>query len=327
MLKKNEFINLMSLKSVNGLGNKRIILLVRHFEESSLIFSSKNSDFKSFNFITKNILNELNTAIKGNSKAFENIYNHCVNNKIDIISYFDKIYPEKLKTISNPPLLLFLKGKSKLLDSEMIAVVGSRKSSESALKYGLNISKELSKKGYVIVSGGAIGIDAAAHKGALENNGETVSVLPSGFDNLYPKENLELFSRIEKRGLLVSEYSPQKKADRFSLLERNRITSGLSDCVFIVSSSVDGGAMAQFKRAYEQKKKIFCPTMNFKIEPFEGILKLINEQKTIPVRNVNELITQIKKAKKERFFQSDLSSNRLIKSQYLDIYSNRMIPV
>lgn len=326
MLEKNEFVNLMALKSVNGLGNKRIILLVRHFGESSLIFPSKNSDFKSFSFMTKGILNELNSAIKKNSKAFESIYNRCVNNKIDIISYFDKTYPEKLKAIGNPPLVLFLKGNGKLLDSETIAVVGSRKSSESALKYGLNISKELSKKGYVIISGGAIGMDTAAHKGALEDNGKTVSVLPSGFDNLYPKKNLELFSRIGKNGLLVSEYCPREKADKFSLLERNRITSGLSDCVFIVSSSAGGGAMAQFKCAYEQNRKIFCPAMNFGIEPFEGIQKLINARKAMPVGDANELIAQIKKAKNERLFQSSLSSNCLMQPRS-DNYSNRMIPV
>jgi len=324
MLEKNEFINLMSLKSVSGLGNKRIILLVRHFGESSLIFSSKNSDFKSFSFMTKSVLNELNAAIKKNSESFESVYNRCVNSKIGIVSYFDKAYPEKLKAISNPPLILFLKGKSRLLDSETIAIVGSRKSSESALKYGFNISRELSKKGYVIVSGGAMGMDAAAHEGVLEDNGETVSVLPSGFDNMYPKKNFDIFSRIEKKGLLVSEYSPKEKADKFSLLERNRITSGLSDCVFMVSSSLGGGAMAQFKRAYEQKKKIFCPATNFKIEPFEGILKLINEQKAMPVRDVNELVTEIRKSKKERFFQSSLSSSHLIQSRP-DSYSKQII--
>ena len=142
MLKKEEFINLMSLKSVNGLGNKRAILLLKHFRDSSLIFSSKATAFKPFNFITEDTLRALSQALK-KSEEFEAIYKYCTENKINIISYFDAVYPNKLRNITNPPLVLFLKGDIALLSSKPVAVVGSRMSSESALKYGFALSKEL----------------------------------------------------------------------------------------------------------------------------------------------------------------------------------------
>lgn len=291
MLKKNEFVNLMSLKSVKGLGNKRVIQLIEHFGDSSIIFSSR--DFKPFSFVTKDVMNDLRNTIRKNSERFETAYEYCIKNKIDIISYFDKEYPEKLKAINYPPLVLFLKGNGRLLDSEMISVVGSRKSSAAALEYAFDISEKLSEKGYVITSGGAFGIDAAAHRGALQCSGKTICILPSGLGNLYPKANIEIFNNIEKKGLLVSEYIPSKKTDRFSLLERNRITSGLSDNVFMVTSSTEGGAMAQFKHAYEQKKNIFCPAR--KLEPFDGIAKLISERKIIPVKDADDLLDKIKR--------------------------------
>ena len=306
MLKKEEFINLMSLKSVNGLGNKRAILLLKHFRDSSLVFSSKATAFKPFNFITEDTLRALSQALK-KSEEFEAIYKYCTENKINIISYFDDTYPTKLRNITNPPLVLFLKGDIGLLSSKPVAVVGSRMSSESALKYGFALSKELSEKGYVIVSGGAKGIDSAAHRGSLECSGKTICVLPCGFDNLYPKENFELFGAIEKKGLLISEYLPKSNVDRFSLLERNRITSGISDSVFIVSASANGGAMSQFKCAYSQKKPVFCPAPESELKPFDGIFTLINERRIMPVRNADEFLAKITGLKKKHVFQVTLA--------------------
>ncbi len=307
MLEKKEFVNLMSLKSVRGLGNKRAILLLEHFKDSSSsIFSSKIDDFKIFNFVTEDTISELSRALK-KSEELNAIYTHCTENKINIISYFDDAYPDKLRNIANPPLVLFLKGDIGLLSSKLVAVVGSRMSSESAREYGFALSKKLSEKGYVIVSGGAKGIDSAAHRGSLEYSGKTICVLPCGFNNLYPKENFELFRDIEKKGLLISEYLPESNVDRFSLLERNRITSGISDCVFIATSSANGGAMSQFKRAYEQGKPVFCPSPESKLKPFDGIMNLINERRILPVRNADEFLAKIDKVKNKHVFQATLA--------------------
>ncbi len=308
MLKKEKFIEFMSLKSIRGLGNKKTITIIKSFEEAHLIFDQATNNSKSSGILSKDILNELKDTIAQKSKEFGRIYDYCARNKIEILSYFDQEYPDKLRCITNPPLLLFLKGDLSLLNSELIAVVGSRKSSNIALDYAFKISKSLSENGFVVVSGGAVGIDTFAHKGALEHNGKTICVLATGFNKIYPVDNIELFKDIEKRGLLISEYEPDNGADRFSFLERNRITSGLSDYVFIVSSSLDGGTMSQFKHAYAQGKIIFSPDKTSGLEPFDGISKLIKERKILPVKGATDLLAEICRAKKKRCSQAILSN-------------------
>ena len=175
-----------------------------------------------------------------------------------ILEIKDEKYPEKLRKIKNPPKKIYYIGNIELLEKPIFAVIGTRNISEYGKKYGKFFSTELAKK-FVIISGMAVGVDTIAHKSALEIGGETVAVLGSGFDNIFPKENIKLFNQIiEKNGLIISEYSPNEYAKSSNFPQRNRIVSGLSDGVLIVEAGYRSGTTITAKLAKEQEKKIFA---------------------------------------------------------------------
>jgi len=273
-MEKNEFVKLMSFKRIKRIGNQKAIDL---FTNSQLVVTYERSNYEI-------------------SKMFD----YCKSKKIHIISYFDLEYPDKLKKINSPPLILFARGNLCLLKKKLITIVGSRGASEKTKIWAYNISKELSDLGYVIVSGGAQGIDTYAHRGALNSSGETICVLGSGIDNVYPEENIPLIENISRRGLVISEVPPTESVSRINLLQRNRITSALGDKVLIVSiGRKGGGSKSQFRDAYSQGKEIFAPDPSLELKPNEGLINLIKENKIIPIQSVEDMFNfQIKKEEK-----------------------------
>lgn len=259
-------LKLLALKDVKGYGNKRILDMIKADGDLSNVYTT---------FLKSSLIDEKKLI------QYEKILDFCKENKIHVISYFDEIYPSNLKKISSPPLLLFAKGNLDLLKMPSISIVGTRQASKKSVDWAYNSSKELANLGYVIISGGALGIDTAAHKGALG----TICVLGSGLNNLYPKENVSLFETISQKGLLISEHAPENHVSPVSLLERNRITSGLGDKILIVCTKLKGGAMSQYKVALSQKKEIFCPNPDLSLEPIEGINQIVRDNKKVKVIN------------------------------------------
>ena len=267
-MEKEALAKLMVLKGIKGYGNKRVLDIVK---------SSNNLDSAFDLFIKKSLVTENDL-----SKQYD-ILIDCERNKINILTYFDRYYPENLKLINYPPLILFTKGNLSLLSKPSISIVGTRQASNYTIEWTYRIAQELANAGYSIISGGALGIDFVAHKGALDSNGNTICVLGCGLNNIYPKDNSYLIDEISNKGLVISEYSPRAHVNRFSLLERNRITSGLGDRLILVSTKLSGGAMSQYKVAVSQKKEIFCPNPNLKLEPVEGIIKVCQENKNVRI--------------------------------------------
>ncbi len=180
------------------------------------------------------------------------------------INIADKEYPEKLRAIKAPPRNLYVIGNLTLLKEESIAVVGTRHITDYGKRYGKMICKGIAERGITIVSGMAIGSDTLAHEVALEYTGKTIAVLPSGFENIFPKKNKKLFNEIVKKGgLVISEYDPyiQPNSERF--LERNRIVSGLSEGVFVIEALFRSGTSVTAKLAKEQGKDVFALPRKF----------------------------------------------------------------
>ena len=179
--------------------------------------------------------------------------------KIQKISINDSIYPESLKTIKNPPKLLYVIGKTDLLNYKSIAIIGSRKASDEGKKIAQKFATELSCIGLTIISGLAKGIDSQAHIGAYNKKGKTIAVLPSGFNNIFPEENIDLAKKILiNGGLLISEYPPETIEQSSNFLARNRIISGLSTGLLIVESAFRSGTSVTAKYAKSQNKPIFA---------------------------------------------------------------------
>ncbi len=143
-----------------------------------------------------------------------------------IVTIYDKEYPSELRKIKNSPNQLYLEGNVDLLNKSIISIIGSRNASEKGKNLAEKFATELAEQGIVIASGMAVGIDTAAHKGTLKQNGETIAVLGCGFNNIFPEENVELYYEIIKQnGLIISEYPPETKPASNLFLERNRIVS------------------------------------------------------------------------------------------------------
>lgn len=175
------------------------------------------------------------------------------------ISIEDKIYPDSLRKIENPPNQLYVKGNIDLLNTCGIAVIGSR----NCTKYGENMakkfSKELSKYNFTIISGMAVGIDSFAHISCIEAGKNTIAVLPSGLKNIYPQENIKLYEQIlENNGLVVTEYEENQKADSNKFLERNRIVSGLAIGTLVIQGGYRSGTSVTAGLTKSQGKKVFC---------------------------------------------------------------------
>jgi DNA processing protein len=159
----------------------------------------------------------------------------------------------EIKKIKFNEFKLFCKGNIDLLNKEKIAIVGSRKASKYTKEITYLLAKKLSKK-YVIISGGALGVDTEAHRGAFPN---TIFVSPSSLDIIYPKQNENLIKSIYKDALAISEYEKNYKPFKFTFLQRNRIIVKLAKLVIITEASIKSGSMRSFEWAKEYDKKVY----------------------------------------------------------------------
>jgi DNA processing protein len=275
------------------LGTKRIRRIYNQFPDLTL------SDFKDdkLNQIIKMLRNKTIAESLSNydlikqyvKKAEESITYHQQND-IQVITISDSCYPELLRKIDDAPIVLYCKGNMNLLQSHKnVAIVGTRNPTSTGKKMARRIAKIFSEKGYVIISGLALGIDTEAHIGALEANGKTIAVLAGGLDSIFPKENLELAGEIIKKdGLLVSENPMHTPMFRAAFVQRDRIQSGLSIAVCPVQTDIKGGTQHTIKFAKEQKRLLFCPVPIEKVPATRGIFKLL-EEGALPLRDSDDI--------------------------------------
>jgi len=175
-----------------------------------------------------------------------------------IITIYDKIYPQQLKEIPDPPPILFIRGNPDILSSPQIAMVGSRNPSSLGKETAFNFAKILSQSGFVITSGLALGIDAASHQGALNANGTTIAVAGTGLDRVYPALHKDLATEIMNVGALVSELPLGTTAKANHFPRRNRIISGLCQGLLVVEAAKQSGSLITARMALEQNREVFA---------------------------------------------------------------------
>ena len=206
-----------------------------------------------------------------------------------IIDIGDRLYPDSLKVIFDPPKRLYCVGDVSLLNEVGVAIIGCR----NASKYGIKIAKifadKLSKSGVTIISGFARGIDSVSHLASYKNIGKTIAILGSGLDVIYPSENEKLFyDIIENGGLIISEFPFGTKPDKENFPKRNRIISALSKCVIVVEAKKKSGTMITVDCALEQGKTVFAVPGNIDSLNSEGTNELI-KQGAIPLTNYTDI--------------------------------------
>ena len=179
--------------------------------------------------------------------------------KMALVLREDAQYPPLLRQIAHPPHLLYIYGETDLTDRFPVAVVGTRRASAYGLTHTREIAAELAQTGVCVVSGLALGIDAAAHTGALDGGGRTVAVLGSALDKPYPQENEPLMRRIlESGGSVVSEYAPGTPPSRYSFLQRNRIIAGICLGTLVTEGPRRSGALNTATRTLENGREVFA---------------------------------------------------------------------
>jgi len=232
------------------------------------------------------------------------VYNSFKKEKIKLIKYIDNSFPSILKQIKNPPLMLFQKGNFSL-NSNFIAISGTRNPSLYGRLMSRKIAYELTKSGYTIISGLAHGVDEWAHIGALEApNGKTVAVL-AWLSPDYPSEHSELIKDVIKKGAVVSEViiKPESREARGKFIQRNRLISGLSQAVVAIESDGSGGTVRQVELAIKQDKLVFALEPKSSERSKRGF-KVFKEMGAIPVKNAKEIL----KTLRSKYGQSTLFS-------------------
>ncbi len=195
---------------------------------------------------------------------------------IRIISRRCREYPELLQHIHEPPPFLYIKGNLDLLNNKCLGIVGARASTTYGQRIATSMAKQLSRQGLTITSGMALGIDTAAHRGALQAGGPTIAVLGCGLDIIYPRQNNKLYHQITKEGAVISEYPFGTQPEPFRFPARNRIISGLSLGLLVVEAAKKSGSLITAHLALEQGREVFAipgRVDSFKSEGTHDLLK------------------------------------------------------
>ncbi len=198
--------------------------------------------------------------------------------RMGIIGMDDARYPDMLRSIPDPPALLFYRGDLDCLMGKCISIVGTRKAAPNTIDATFKIARELSQAGVTIISGLAMGIDTAAHMGCLEGDSPTVALMGCGLDIDYPVSNHDLKERIvAKGGLLLSEYPPGSPAMPWHFPVRNRIISGLSRAVIMMEALIRSGSMTTVNHALDQGREVYAYPGNIGSEWAEGAHQLLRD--------------------------------------------------
>ena len=224
------------------------------------------------------------------SAKIRKVFDDCKTHGIDIIPIFSENYPECLKNIASPPLLLFVKGNLPDFDnSPAITVVGPRKVSEFGVKAAYSLARRLSNAGFTVVSGAALGADTAALKGALSGAGIPVAVIACGICYDYLPENRGLREDVAKRGAVISEHPPFAPTSKYGFPVRNRIMSALSQSTVVVEAGEKSGALVTARLAAEQGKDVFVIPGNPTLACYKGSNALLRDGAT-PLLDVSDVL-------------------------------------
>ncbi|MCJ8294657.1 MAG: DNA-processing protein DprA [Colwellia sp.] len=247
----------LALRLIPRLATHKKIALVETFGLTALFsFNDKPSVLTSANGLS---VKQLSAFYQPNWQQISKIIQDSASCNSDLICFDDACYPQLLKQIYDPPLVIFLQGNPFLLNALQLAVVGSRSASAGGRDTAFSLCQQLAQHNFVITSGLALGIDAAAHRGALSESTGTVAVVATGLDQVYPARHRNLAEQIIKSGgAIISEFVPGTPARAGHFPKRNRLISGLSVGVLVVEAELKSGSLITARCALEQNRDVFA---------------------------------------------------------------------
>jgi len=247
---------LIALSLIEHVGPVRVRLLLEHFGDAPKILQASKSEL----LRVCNIGDETAAAIASWEKTVDlaGELKRVQESGCHVLIQGDEDYPELLRHIYDPPIVLYAKGQLTAKDKNAVAMVGSRMTTHYGIEAARKLAYQLAYVGVTVVSGGARGIDTASHQGALAAKGRTVCVLGTGINIVFPPENAELFERIAENGAVITQFPFNRPADKQSFPIRNRIVAGMTLGTVIVEADMNSGALITANFATEYGRQVFA---------------------------------------------------------------------
>ncbi|MEI6227242.1 MAG: DNA-processing protein DprA [Methylophilaceae bacterium] len=278
----------IGLSKIHGLGAQSFCELLKVFGNPRNIYAASFQQLKAV--VADNIATEISHGVNEEALAESMRWLSLENNYLVTLS--DSYYPKSLLEINDPPPVLYAKGKLALLNQPSIAIVGSRNATMQGEENAEAFAKGLCSYGLCIVSGLALGIDGAAHRGALQANGSTIAVAATGLDIVYPSKHLDLAHQIAKHGLLISEFSLGETSKPENFPRRNRLISGLSLGCLVVEASLQSGSQITARLSTEQGREVFVIPGSIHSPTSKGCHQLIKQGAKL-VDNLQDIIEDL----------------------------------
>ena len=257
---------IMAITDSGGVGPKMFQQLLMRLGAPEDFMSASYADLEDIPNLKSNGIRKLLDSLDSVGE-YEDRLKDLTSAGIEITTYLDRGYPSRLREINDPPPIIYIKGDKEAFSTGYIAMVGTTSAGQEGIMFAVDLAREFVKKGFGIISGLALGIDSAAHLGALKENGRTVAVLGCGFYNIYPEENISLSEVIVKNGALISEHAPHRGVTKPNLVLRNRIISALSHAVVVAQvGGKTAGELRTASYAIKQAKPLFYGNPDGKLD-------------------------------------------------------------
>jgi DNA processing protein len=284
----NELRYQLALSRAPGIGAITFRALLQHWSSAHALFNADFDAWRQYGLsqTIQHYLRKPPWALIDEDLAWQN------QPQRHLLSVTDSRYPHLLKEISDSPPILFVLGDLATLSQPQIAIVGSRNPTSTGLEIAHAMAMDLSQLGFCITSGLALGIDAAAHQGALDNQGKTIAVLGNGLNTIYPHRHRALATAIINTGALVSEFSPTERPMAAHFPRRNRIISGLSMGTLVVEATPNSGSLITAKMAASQGRDVFAIPGSIRNPWARGCHQLIQQGAKL-VESVADIIAEL----------------------------------
>jgi len=248
---------IVALREAPGIGPRRFFEIVGHFGSARAALSAPAEEIAGVRGISPKQALGISEACRRLDEV--RAFLAGLDGKgIEVLTIYDENYPPLLKRIPDPPPVLYVRGSVRPEDRLAVAVVGSHRASEPGRRMAFRISQRLAREGITVVSGLALGVDAAAHLGAIKGGGRTIAAIGSGFDRIYPPEHRGLADEIARNGAVFSEYRPDAEVTVGGLLARNRVVTGMSLATVVVEALLNpSGTMDAAGRAISQGRRLY----------------------------------------------------------------------
>lgn len=286
----DDFLAHVRLACVTGIGGRLRRLLLDRFGSPQGVFAATPKEIASVGRIGPKLAASIPAL--ATSGVAEAVLDTCRRHQIEVLIEGSDGYPALLSRIDDPPGVLFVRGSIEPCDALAVAVVGSRHPSPYGKRIAWQLAGGLARAGYTVVSGLARGIDAAAHRGALDAGGRTLAVLGTGVLAIYPPEHTELAAEVIARGAVLSEAPPLAEAHAGAFPQRNRIVSGLTLGTVVVEAAERSGALITARLAGEQGREVFAVPGQVDCRTARGCHRLIRDGATL-VESVDDILEEI----------------------------------